>query len=814
MNMKLLLPTLLILGTASAQQTPTLQFTPVGNSAPLRPSETYGIPQGASAPYLSEAITNTPAANLPTIAAPVVLPDTAELKKEVTLTVPLQGLSLSEALTLIGKTTGLNVLTQNLPEYELRSSLGPMPAGEAIETLLNLYAPGVAAVQVDNLLIVGTPAAVQRVQGMTISNQTTEVIQSPATEQQLQRLNNLLSARVIPYSTGTLIISGTAEQVQSTKDLLTRLDNASNVPDQTATSSVRRSIESPNVAAEAELLKALFPNLDFTPLANQNLLIIRAPEEVQKEVRNALDEARTRSSALVTVNYPTTYSAEQLATTLTRAYPAARISAVEGRNIVMVQATEAQQVNIAETIRELQGGPEVQRDSSEDIISRSVRLGYADAKTLAADLQSLSGSFLALSKSTAQNSGLTTDNPNVSVQSTQVNTAANADANVPTVGLVPAAQDTPASNLNIRADERTNSLLIVGPRALVNEVVTAIGNIDVPVQSVRVKLRVYQMNQSDAKALGLNWKVGVGGVSFGQTDGSLSLGYSPSVTPASIEAKLNANLSKGNGRTLIDSQFTALSGQQTKFNNGGELVFRPQSSTAGQNTVQTPAQTYTYGLDITMTPRIAPDGTVVMVLNTTLGNPPIEGILNSINQTKQSLQTTVQIRPGEQVILGGVVTSSASNKNSGVPGLRDIPVLGALFGQQEQKQTDDALLFILEAEEARALSTTAPQRQTVFAEPAPAAVPVKVSGTPNLAPSAPVTPVVPAVTPTGVERVDVVPQGPAAPAPVKPAPANPAPANPAPAEPVVIPTVTEQPTVSPTGVERIEILPNAKGGNL
>ncbi|ADY27571.1 type II and III secretion system protein (plasmid) [Deinococcus proteolyticus MRP] len=773
MKLKLLLPTLLLCSAASAQsQTPQIQFTPVQTSAPLRPDEAYGLPQGATlAPAMFTSIN---------------LPDTPELRKEVTLTVPLQGLSLSEALTLIGKTTGLNVLTQNVPDYQLRTGLGPMPAGKTIETLLNLYAPGITAAQVDKLLIVGPPDAIARVQGMTGSAQTTEVISSPATSEQLSRLGNLLSAKVIPYAPGTLIVSGSTKQVQDAKDLLTRLDSASagSAPAQAGTANVKRvTIESPNVTSETELLKALFPGLDFTALPTQNLIVVRANEDIQKEVQQALEEARSRSSALVTVYYPTTYSAEQLATTLSRAYPTARISAVEGRNMVMVRATETQQVTVSETIRQLQGAQEVSKNTRDDIISRSIKLGYSDATSLAGDLKNLSIPLQALANGNAQSSPESASTQNAALQTVSTTSSA-PQTQINLTPVAAGAAAVPASsipNLTILADDRTNSLLIVGPRGVVEEMVTAVQTIDVPVQAVRVNLKVLQVKQSDAKALGLDWKLGLGGVTFGQQNGSLSLGYTPSLTPASIEAKLNATLSNGNGRTLIDSQFTALSGQETKFQNGGELVFRPQSSTVGDNTVQTPAQTYSYGLDITMRPRIAPDGTVVLVLDTTLGNPPVRGVLDSIQQTRQALKTTVQIRPGETVVLGGVVTSSVSNSSSGIPGLRDLPVIGPLFGQQSTDRNDDALLFVLEAEEAKAAVTTA--RQTVQAEPAPQALPVKVAGEPNLPPSPPAPlpaaplpaaaasspAAAPAVSPTGVQRVEILPEDPVAPSP-SPAP--------------------------------------------
>lgn len=801
------------LSLAAAQEAPQITFTPVPEHT-LRADELPYSPQGASAALPSAGTTSESLSS-------ISLPQTPELKKQITLTVPIQGMSLSAALQLIGKTAGLGVLTQNLPNYELRSNLGPMPAGKAIETLLNLYAPGMDAMQTGKLLIVGTPEAVARVRGMTGNAQTIDLVQSGITPEQLSRVESLLTGRVIPYSPGTLIVAGTEQQVQQTKDLLTRLDSTSAVaasaqPKTAAPASVtrtytvsgdagqireavssvtgsavnaigqqlivrgseaqqaqvsellgnlskaeaphllRRSLESPNVEAEVELLKALFPSVDITPLQSQNLIVVRAGENTQKEILSALEDSRRRTEGLITAYYPTTYSAEQMAQTLRRSQPAARITPVEGRNILMVTGTAAQHDAIQNTIRELQGGAAASSAKPDDMVSRSVKLGYSEAKTLAADLQSLTPSLLALSQS--QKEG---QSSNLSVQSTEVNTAQMlqvAAAGATGAGQGPQEKNQAPSNLTIRADERTNSLLIIGPRALVEEVVSAVQAIDVPVKSIRVNMRVYQVKANDAQNLGLNWKANISGVSFGQQDGGLSVGYAPSLSPASIEATIRAGINRSRGRTLIDSQFTALSGQETQFNSGGELVFRPSTSSTATNTVQTPAQTYSYGLNITMRPRIAPDGTVVMALDTTLGNTPTRGILDSIQQSRQSLKTAVQIRPGETIVLGGIVTNSVSDSSSGIPGLRDIPVIGGLFGSQSKDANDEALVFVLNAEEVKA--EVAPARQQVTAEPAPKPLPVTQAGEPNLPPSPPQEPTYgPAVSSTGVERVEILPNG-------------------------------------------------------
>ena len=113
------------------------------------------------------------------------------------------------------------------------------------------------------------------------------------------------------------------------------------------------------------------------------------------------------------------------------------------------------------------------------------------------------------------------------------------------------------------------------------------------------------------------------------------------------------------------------------------------------------------GINLVVTPRISPDGQIVMDILATkseLGNDA-EGVPISINQFGDVIRspriatteasTTVSAGSGQTVILGGLITKDRTTLERGVPVLMDVPVLGNLFRFDRYEETRNELLIIL-----------------------------------------------------------------------------------------------------------------------
>ncbi len=112
------------------------------------------------------------------------------------------------------------------------------------------------------------------------------------------------------------------------------------------------------------------------------------------------------------------------------------------------------------------------------------------------------------------------------------------------------------------------------------------------------------------------------------------------------------------------------------------------------------------GLILGVTPRISPEGMVVMEIDAEKSDvgPEAEGIPVSIsgNTVIRSpafnttmAQTTVSARDGETIVLGGLITRSTGKVQRKVPYLADVPVLGNLFKYHNTQNKRTELLIIL-----------------------------------------------------------------------------------------------------------------------
>ncbi len=88
------------------------------------------------------------------------------------------------------------------------------------------------------------------------------------------------------------------------------------------------------------------------------------------------------------------------------------------------------------------------------------------------------------------------------------------------------------------------------------------------------------------------------------------------------------------------------------------------------------------GIELNVLPLINPDGLVVMDIDQRVDNvgEPVKIDGNDVPTTvERSANAKVSVRDGETVILGGFMRTEKRSSNSGVPFLKDIPLLGSLF---------------------------------------------------------------------------------------------------------------------------------------
>jgi hypothetical protein len=159
---------------------------------------------------------------------------------------------------------------------------------------------------------------------------------------------------------------------------------------------------------------------------------------------------------------------------------------------------------------------------------------------------------------------------------------------------------------------------------------------------------------------------------------------------------------KTQGRIDILSrpQIMTLDNQTAAINVGEEVPYISDTTVTATGLVTSAILRKVIGVNLQVTPRISPDGTVLMrvtpVVSSVVATPVNLG--NGSSGTAfniQQVDTTIQARDGETVAIGGLIKKSDTKAENKIPWIGDLPYIGALFRYRSQYKTKTELIVIL-----------------------------------------------------------------------------------------------------------------------
>jgi general secretion pathway protein D len=267
-----------------------------------------------------------------------------------------------------------------------------------------------------------------------------------------------------------------------------------------------------------------------------------------------------------------------------------------------------------------------------------------------------------------------------------------------------------AADLRVRiiSDEGTNSLLIRGTARDYRQLLTTINMLDTVPLQVMINAVIAQVTLTDGNEFGVDWSriaanSAVDAISTETTTRFLPNGgvggllFSKSFIngAARIDATLAAIASNNDVRLLARPTITVANNQEGEIIIGSDVPVEQGQNVGANGTVTSNIQYRDTGIQLTLTPQINNDGIVNLVIRQELSSVAAGfGVNDNPIFNNQEITTTVVVRDGENVVLGGLIQTDDEDLNTGVPGLSRIPVLGGLFSYQ-QRQTRKQELFII-----------------------------------------------------------------------------------------------------------------------
>ena len=267
---------------------------------------------------------------------------------------------------------------------------------------------------------------------------------------------------------------------------------------------------------------------------------------------------------------------------------------------------------------------------------------------------------------------------------------------------------------NVRSADISENVRMIASRFVADEanVINMLAVIED--QQVLLQVRVAEISRNVLKELGINLFDAVSGAFSTLTSGDFALRLGTagptidtpfvnsglSFTPNAgdtLTVAINALERNGLIKTLAEPNLTTVSGEPATFLAGGEYPI-PVSSANGEISItQEP-----FGVALSFTPVVLNSGRISLRIFTEVSALSNNGAITLANiqvpaLTVRRAETTVELPSGGSLMIAGLLQEDETAGIRGVPGLKDVPILGSLFRNNSVEKSETELIIAVTA---------------------------------------------------------------------------------------------------------------------
>lgn len=288
------------------------------------------------------------------------------------------------------------------------------------------------------------------------------------------------------------------------------------------------------------------------------------------------------------------------------------------------------------------------------------------------------------------------------------------------------ARGTLSGDISIVADQRANSLLVRANGADIALVRAVVEALDVRPLQVLIEVVIAEVRRDRSLGISVDGElapttVGQSGAVIDGAFGDAGLGdfalHVMGLGGLDLESTLRLASARGKVRILTRPVVLATNNQLAEIVVGSQRPFiqvqraLPTDAAARDQVVQYKD----VGTKLTVRPTISVDGSVQLEVTQEVSTATSELAFNAPVISTRSVQTQLLVRDGQTVALGGLTDRQVETRQSGLPLLSDIPIIGGLFGRSTRQTVETELFVFLTPHVLRtdedAARATAPLRE-------------------------------------------------------------------------------------------------------
>ncbi len=282
-------------------------------------------------------------------------------------------------------------------------------------------------------------------------------------------------------------------------------------------------------------------------------------------------------------------------------------------------------------------------------------------------------------------------------------------------GDKPSQKSSALSNVSVAVDENTNSLVIQATPLQYSKVEELLYKLDLLPRQVLVDVTIGEVTLTGSLQYGIEWAIKHNGAGATQTSGTLanaintglgigSAGFIYTIVSSggNFQAVLNAFAQDNVLKVLSTPSLVVLDNQEASIDVGTQVPVLTSQATAGIETGGTSnlLQTIQYiqtGVILTVKPTINSQGMLTLTLKQEVSEPAANttSSISSPAISTRKIDTSVALKSGSSVLLGGLIQNQVNDTVTKVPGLGDIPLISPLFKTTSRSTTRTELFIVI-----------------------------------------------------------------------------------------------------------------------
>lgn len=263
---------------------------------------------------------------------------------------------------------------------------------------------------------------------------------------------------------------------------------------------------------------------------------------------------------------------------------------------------------------------------------------------------------------------------------------------------------------SIVVDSIRNAILYQGDAEAWMRLLPILKEMDQPSKQTLIEVTIAEVTLSDQEQLGIEWLLkdlnlgGLTGTLASQLGVATSTGLTYTFDSAGqTRAVLNAFASNSQVNILSSPRIMVKSGESASINVGTEVPIVTSQSTdpttvrSGTTGVLQQIQYRRTGIILQVKPTVHAGNRIDLEINQEVSSAETNTTSNISSPVilNRSLETKLTLSDGGSILLGGLISSSTTQGNSGVPILKDLPLIGSIFRSDKQTRNRTELMVVI-----------------------------------------------------------------------------------------------------------------------